>query len=287
VPARPLVTAAWLAARIDDPHLVVADVRWYLQGKRGIDAYNAGHLPRAQFVDVDRDLSSAPATGRPGRHPLPSAQDFADILERIGARPDGVVVAYDDTGGATAARLWWLLRYFGHDIGRVLDGGIHAWVNHGGALETTTKESPRAPRMKLVTRPEMVLDKAQVKDLVLRKKGLLLDARATERFEGKVEPIDARPGHIPGARSAPFLENLTAPGGTFRPPDELEKRYASLGVDAAEPVVVYCGSGVTACHDLLALSLTGRNSALLYEGSWSEWAGDPALPVAVGPSKAE
>jgi thiosulfate/3-mercaptopyruvate sulfurtransferase len=278
----PLVTADWLAGRLGDPHTVIADVRWYLQGKRGMGEYRAGHLPGAHFIDVDRDLSALPGPGRPGRHPLPSADAFAALLSRIGVRSDSVVVAYDDAGGAQAARLWWLLRYFGHDIGCVLEGGIQAWVDSGRPLETAAPPPVGAPRLDLVTRAEMVVDKAQVRAMVERNKGLLLDARAPERFEGKVEPIDARPGHIPGAKSAPFVANLTRPGGPFLPRDELARIYGALGAGEKKPVVAYCGSGVTACHDLLALAVAGIDGALLYEGSWGEWAGDASLPAALG-----
>jgi thiosulfate/3-mercaptopyruvate sulfurtransferase len=278
----PLVTADWLAARLGDPRTIVADVRWYLQGKRGIDEYRAGHLPGAHFVDVDRDLSSPPGPGRPGRHPLPSADHFRDVLARIGVRADSVVVAYDDVGGAQAARLWWLLKYFGHDIGRVLDGGIQAWSDSGGSLDSATPAPADAPPLQLIAHPQMIVDKTRVRFMVERKQGVLLDARAPERFEGKVEPVDARPGHIPGAKSAPFVANLTRPGGPFRPREELRRQYATLGAGSGGEVIAYCGSGVTACHDLLALTIAGFDGALLYEGSWGDWAGDPALPAALG-----
>jgi thiosulfate/3-mercaptopyruvate sulfurtransferase len=279
----PLVTPDWLAARLGDPHTVVADVRWYLQGKRGIDEYRAGHLPGAHFLDVDGDLSSSPSPARPGRHPLPTPDAFAAVLSRIGAREDSIVVAYDDVGGAQAARLWWLLRYFGHDIGRVLDGGIQGWLQSGGALETAAPTPNRAPALALTPHPEMVVDKARVRALSEHGEGLLLDARSAERYEGKVEPVDARPGHIPGAKSAPFVANLTRPAGPFRPTGELARHYAALGAGAKTPIVAYCGSGVTACHDLLALAMAGRADALLYEGSWGEWAGDATLPASRGP----
>jgi thiosulfate/3-mercaptopyruvate sulfurtransferase len=278
----PLVTGAWLASRIGDPRIVVADVRWYLKDKRGIDAYRAGHIPSAQFVDVDRDLASPPGSARPGRHPLPTASHFAAVLARLGVRADDLVVAYDDAGGSNAARLWWLLRYFGHDVGRVLDGGIQAWVALGQPLETTTTDRLPAPTLALAPRSDLVVDKARVREIVARGDGLLLDARAPERFEGKVEPIDARAGHIPGAKSAPFAENLVAPAGEFRRREQLEERYRSLGALGTRPPVAYCGSGVTACHDLLALAVAGRDDAQLYEGSWSEWASDPSLPSALG-----
>jgi thiosulfate/3-mercaptopyruvate sulfurtransferase len=275
----PLVTPAWLRDHIDDPRVVVADVRWYMKEKRGIDAFLGGHVPGAHFVDLDRDLASPKG---PGRHPLPSPEQFADVLARIGVGPDDLVVAYDDTGGSIAARLWWLLRYFGHDVGRVLDGGIQAWIAEVHPVETAAPQESPAPRMTLVPRGEMVVGKTRVSEISERREGLLLDARAPERFEGAVEPIDARPGHIPGARSAPFAENLCAPAGPFRSKAELAHRYEALGLADASTVVAYCGSGVTACHDLLALAIAGRDDALLYEGSWSDWAGDPSLPAASG-----
>jgi thiosulfate/3-mercaptopyruvate sulfurtransferase len=204
------------------------------------------------------------------------------MLAKVGVRPDSVVVAYDDVGGAQAARLWWLLRYFGHDIGRVLDGGIQAWVESGRPLETTTPTAVTAAPLELVAHPEMVVDKARVRGMVERGEGVLLDARAPERYEGKVEPVDARPGHIPGAKSAPFVANLTRPGGPFQPRAELTRHYVELEAGAKTPVVAYCGSGVTACHDLLALAMAGFDGALLYEGSWGDWARDSALPAALG-----
>jgi thiosulfate/3-mercaptopyruvate sulfurtransferase len=282
VASSPLVSPEWLEGKLGDPHVVIADARWYLKDKRGIDAYAAGHIPSAIFVDVDRDLSSPPGPGRPGRHPLPSAEHFSEVLARLGVGPGDTVVAYDDSGGSTAARLWWLLRYFGHDVGKVLDGGIQGWVAGGRPLETMTPARAPAPRMTLVPRVEMVVGKARVREWSDGGEGLLLDARASERYEGKVEPVDARPGHIPGAKSAPFASNLVGPGGAFRPKAELEQHYAALGATRANPVVAYCGSGVTACHDLLALAIAGRDDALLYEGSWSEWAADPALAATLG-----
>jgi thiosulfate/3-mercaptopyruvate sulfurtransferase len=277
----PLVTPAWLRAHIDDPHVVVADVRWYLKDKRGIDAFDAGHIPSACFFDVDRDLAARPWTEGPGRHPLPSPNHFAKVLAEKGIGQGDIVVAYDDTGGSTAARLWWLLKYFGHDGGRVLDGGIQAWVKEGHPLDTTPP--PRLPTspMVLVPRRDMVITKERAREISETGAGLLLDARAPERFEGKSEPVDARAGHIPGAMSAPFASNLVAAGGSFRSKSDLTDHYTALGVTPDRPVVAYCGSGVTACHDILALAIVGRD-ALLYEGSWSEWASDPSLPAALG-----
>jgi thiosulfate/3-mercaptopyruvate sulfurtransferase len=278
----PLVSVSWLAAHLDDPRVVVADVRWYLSGKRGADEYARGHVPGAAFVDVDVDLSSPPAPDRPGRHPLPGAAEIAALQSRLGAERDALVVGYDDAGGSIAARLWWLLRYFGHGGGRVLDGGIPAWTAAGHPLETAVRARTPAPPLALVPHPEIVVDKQRVAKLARSPSALVLDARAPERYQGLVEPIDARPGHVPGARNAPFVENLVAPGGAFRDPADLARRYGELGAMQAHAVVSYCGSGITACHDLLALALIGREDALLYEGSWSDWARDPALPAAQG-----
>ncbi len=278
----PLVSPAWLEEHLADPRVVVADVRWYLKGKRGIDAYSTGHIPSACFVDVDRDLASAPGRGRPGRHPLPSADQFADVLARIGAAPGDLVVAYDDTGGTTAARLWWLLRYFGRDGGRVLDGGIQAWTAGGRPLSSDEPKRAPAARTPLTARAEMVVDNPRVRAMSEGRTGILLDARASERFEGITEPVDPRAGHIPGAKSAPFHANLEEPAGSFRPRGELEDHYRALGVDDETTVVAYCGTGVTACHDLLGLAIAGKGDAKLYEGSWSEWASDPSLPAATG-----
>ncbi|HKQ70692.1 MAG TPA: sulfurtransferase [Polyangiaceae bacterium] len=278
----PLVTPAWLAAHLGDPRIVVADARWYLRGKTGQGEYRAGHIPGACFIDVDADLSSAPGPGRPGRHPLPTADHFAQVLAERGVGPGDVVVAYDDTGGTTAARLWWLLRYFGHDVGRVLDGGLSAWSAEGHPLDKNAFARPAAPRLDLRAKPEMIVDKEGVKAMLLSGEGLLLDARASERYEGKIEPVDARPGHIPGAKSAPFADNLCSPGGPMRSREELVRHYAALGAFERSPVVAYCGSGVTACHDVLALSIAGKNDVVVYEGSWSDWAGDLELEAALG-----
>jgi thiosulfate/3-mercaptopyruvate sulfurtransferase len=284
----PLVDVAWLAARAGDPHagVLVADVRWYLAGKRGADEYARGHLPGAVFVDLGADLAAPPGAG-PGRHPLPALADFARVLARLGVTRDTLVVAYDDAGGAMAARLWWMLRWVGHPGGRVLDGGLGAWTAAGHPLTVDVPVLTPAPLLELPlgggpARPGVV-DKREVDRLRLAPGALVLDARARERFEGVSEPIDARPGHIPGARSAPFAENLVGPGGALKSAAELTERYRALGALDAATVVCSCGSGVTACHDILALAVAGRDDVLLYEGSWSDWAGDPALPVATGP----
>jgi thiosulfate/3-mercaptopyruvate sulfurtransferase len=279
--ASPLVDVAWLADNLADPRVRVVDVRWYLSGKRGVDEYQRGHLPGASFVDLDRELAAPPEAG-PGRHPLPSAVDFARVLARIGVARSSIVVAYDDAGGAIAARFWWLLRWFGHGGGRVLDGGLAAWTAAGHALSIEEPAIAAAPLLELAPGGAGVVDKATVDRLRLDPGAVILDARARERFEGRSEPVDARPGHIPGARSAPFVENLVAPGGAFLSAAALADRYRELGALQAEQIVCYCGSGVTASHDLLALAIAGREDALLYEGSWSDWARDAALPAALG-----
>ena len=278
----PLVNVAWLARNLDDPRVRIVDVRWYLSGKRGADEYLLGHLPGAAFVDLGLDLAAPAGTG-PGRHPLPSAANLARVLARIGVTRSSIIVAYDDAGGSIAARLWWLLRWFGHAGGRVLDGGLPAWIAAGHPLVTAAPALTTAPQLELRPRGVGVVDKAAVDRLRGDPRAVILDARARERFEGRSEPVDARPGHIPGATAAPFVENLVVPGGVFLPAPALADRYRALGALQAEQIVCYCGSGVTACHDLLALAIAGREDALLYEGSWSDWAADPELPAAVGP----
>jgi thiosulfate/3-mercaptopyruvate sulfurtransferase len=280
--ASPLVDAAWLAAHLRDADLHVVDCRWYLGAAgRGADEHRKGHIPGAVHVDVDTDLSGP---GGPGRHPIPNADAFARTLARIGVTRGALVIAYDDAGGAIAARLWWLLRYFGlRDAGRVLDGGIQAWVAAGHPLEAGEPTAAPAPLLTLSPGGAPVAGKADVDRRRRDPAAVILDARARERYEGRSEPIDARAGHIPGARSAPFAENLRAPGGPFLDREALEGRYRALGALDAREVICSCGSGVTACHTLLALELLGRSDAALYEGSWSDWARDPALPAATGP----
>jgi len=278
---RDLVTTEWLARHLGDPGLRIVDVRWYLDPSRnGRDAYAAGHVPGAVFLDVDRDLS-APGGGRGrsvGRHPWPSADQVSRVMGAAGIGPGTRVVAYDDQAGAVAARLWYLLRAYGHDDVAVLDGGIVKWTAEGRPL-TADLPAARPARFEARLRPGFVLTKA---DLLGRDPArVVLDARAPERYRGESEPIDPRAGHIPGARSAPFAGNLTGgPLPVLRAPEELRQRYAALGAESAAPIV-YCGSGVTACHDLLALKRAGLDGSL-YAGSWSEWSADPALPIETG-----
>jgi thiosulfate/3-mercaptopyruvate sulfurtransferase len=277
----PLVTTDWLDARRAEPDLRIVDVRWYLDpARKGIDSYRAGHIPGAVFLDIDRDLAApGGARGGPlGRHPWPPAEQIERVMSAAGIGGATRVVAYDDQSGAMAARLWYVLRVYGHEPVAVLDGGISKWQAEGRALDTAVPEvAPATFRARPVA--GMVLTKEDV--VGMPEGALVFDARVPERYRGDIEPIDPRPGHIPGARNAPFTANLTRDAvPVFRSPEELRAHYASLGADREAPVV-YCGSGVTACHDLLALERAGLRGRL-YAGSWSEWSSDPKRPVEKG-----
>lgn len=273
----PIVSVEWLADHVDHPDLRVADVRWALGGPSGRERYDSGHLPGAVFLDAEHELSS-PGEG-PGRHPVPSPEKLAMVLGAAGIGDEHVVVAYDDAGGSIAARLWWLYRHYGRD-GRaaVLDGGVGAWTDAGLPL---VKDAPDHPAVTWTPGEPLddLVDTAAVRELV-GGDTLLLDARAPERYRGDTEPIDPRAGHIPGAASAPWAANL-APDGRFLPLQRLRARYAELGA-VDRPVVAYCGSSLTATHDLLALDLARIDGGRLYEGSWSHWSSDPSRAAAVG-----
>jgi thiosulfate/3-mercaptopyruvate sulfurtransferase len=278
---RDLVTTDWLARHLQDAALRVVDVRWYLDpARKGRDAYAAGHIPGAIFLDVDADLSAPGGRkgGPLGRHPWPPAEQVSRVMSAAGIGPGTPVVAYDDQAGAVAARLWYVLRAYGHDEAAVLDGGIVKWTAEGRPV--TREVAAVAPaRFEARAQPGFVLAKA---DLVGRDPARpVLDARAPERYRGESEPVDPRAGHIPGARNAPFAGNLTAGARpVLRSSEELRQRYAALGAEEQTPIV-YCGSGVTACHDLLALKVAGLRGSL-YAGSWSEWSSDPSLPIETG-----
>src|SRR5215469_11337214 len=274
----PLITVAELKSALADgasPTLI--DVRWRLGGPPGIDRYRAGHLPGAVYVDLDADLAGPP--GSSGRHPLPATADFAAAMGTAGVSAHAPVVVYDDGDATIAARAWWLLRYFGHDRVRVLDGGFGAWQAAGELIST---QDVTAVPGDFAAEPGHlpVLDAAGAAEAA--RSGVLLDARAPARYRGETEPVDAVAGHIPGALSAPTAENVTSVG-FFRPAAELQARFASLGIEgSADTVGVYCGSGVTAAHEVLALELIGVHAAL-YVGSWSNWIADRDRPVATGP----
>lgn len=272
----PIVSVDWLQTHLHDPALRVADVRWSLAGPPGRELYDAGHIPGAVFLDADRELSS-PGDG-PGRHPVPEATKLAGILGSRGIGDEHVTVAYDDAGGSVAARLWWLYRHYGHDARcAVLDGGIGAWTDAGLRLSREAPGHPPATWTPAAPRDDLV-STAAVEGL--GPATLLIDARAGERYRGETEPVDARPGHIPGAVSVPWSTNLDE-HGRFLPPDVLRARYGGLGA-VERPVIAYCGSSLTATHDLLAMELAGIEGGTLYEGSWSDWSSDPARPAATG-----
>jgi thiosulfate/3-mercaptopyruvate sulfurtransferase len=266
----PLVTPEWLRDHLDDPDVRVVDFRWYLLGGKGREAYERGHIPGAVFVDLEA------VTGKEGggRHPLPTGEQFEVEMRKAGVMSDSKVVVYDDSGGAVASRLWFLLRWFWHQSQAVLDGGIGAWG------QPLTADPPVVRRVNFRSREpdrSRILDFEDVRELT----GVpLLDARAGERYRGEKEPIDPKAGHIPGALSAPWSENL-GPDGRFKTPEELRERFAALGADGENGAVVYCGSGVNATHDLLAMEVAGLKKGRLYAGSWSDWSSRDA-PIATG-----
>ncbi|MCL7494682.1 sulfurtransferase [Streptomyces sp. MCA2] len=273
-----IITATELASELAQPTApVLLDVRYQLGGPPGRPVYEAGHVPGAVYVDLESELASPPGPG--GRHPLPDLDVFADAMRTAGVRADRPVVAYDGGQGWAAARVWWLLRWTGHPDVRVLDGGLAAWQASGGEL-SVGQPVPQAGDFTPVPGGLPLLRADDAASLARR--GVLLDARAAERYRGEVEPIDKVAGHIPGAVSAPTTENVVEGGTVFRDASELAKRFASLGATADAEVGVYCGSGVSAAHQVLALAVAGVPAAL-YVGSWSEWSADPSRPVATGP----
>lgn len=274
-----LVDSHWLEGRIGDSDVVVVDCRFSLADPQaGRRAYAEGHIPGAVYADLESDLS-APVAIETGRHPLPRPESLAARFGAWGIGPDTQVVVYDDAGGAMAARLWWLARWLGHGRTALLDGGLAAWVSVGGELESDTP--PRELR-RFAASPNARLC-VSADDLQAGLKGdalALIDARASDRFAGRVEPIDPVAGHVPGALNRSFVDNLDEEG-RFRSPAELASAFRALvGARPAEAVVHMCGSGVTACHNLLAMELAGLHGSRLYPGSWSEWIRDPARPVA-------
>lgn len=276
-----LVSPRWLLDRLNDPDIRIADLRWYLlEPGRGRVEYLEAHIPGAVYLDIDTDLAAPPYQG-PGRHPIPSLEAFAATASRAGIASTTHVIAYDSVGGAYAARLWWLLRYFGHERVSLLDGGWLAWTAAGFPVEAGDVTPQPAV---FIPHPNhsMVVDAHAVETLRHNPRALIIDVRASERYQGIAEPIDPRAGHIPGAVSAPYTDTIDG-DGRLLPADVLRARYAALGADRAETIVCYCGSGVTAAHSILALERAGWKNVLLYEGSWSDWSRDPVRPVATGP----
>ena len=273
-----LVNCAVLADHLDDPGWRVFDCRHLLSDpEAGSRAYAAAHLPGACFLHLDRDLSG-PMNGRNGRHPLPDPLLLADRLGAAGVSAETQVVAYDDAGGAFAGRLWWLLRWLGHDRVAVLDGGIDRWLAEGRPL--ATEQPGFVPTVLEGDLRDWVVSSEAVHRNLDDRRFCLIDARSPDRFRGENETLDPVGGHIPGARNRFFRDNLDA-SGCFRPAAELRREFlALLAGGAPEQVVMYCGSGVTACHNLLAMAIAGLHGARLYAGSWSEWCSDPARPLA-------
>lgn len=281
--APPLIAATELARRLRDPQWIVVDCRFTLTNpSAGRAAYLRGHVPRARYAHLDDDLAREPGPGE-GRHPLPSSERLAERLGRWGIGNDSVVIAYDEGGGAIAARLWWLLRWVGHSASLVLDGGLHAWQAAGLPLEPG--EPTIVPTRFVPSKPDSQAVVATVSLAAAQARGaLVVDARAAPRYRGEQESIDPVAGHVPGAVNRPFAANL-APDGCFKPPAELRRELLELlrGRSPNE-VIAMCGSGVTACHLLLAMEVAGLAGGRLYAGSWSEWIADPARPVRTGPA---
>lgn len=273
-----LVSAAGLAARLADPDWLVADCRAELSDREaGARAWRAGHIPGAIHADLERDLS-APVTPKTGRHPLPPVGAMAATFSRWGVSAATQVVAYDAGNGAYASRLWWMLRYLGHDGVAVLDGGFAAWLEGGHPVSDAAVTRGQAVFVAR-PRPEMLCDAGGVQAALARGERLV-DVRGAERFAGKVEPLDTVAGHVPGAVNLPFTQNLDA-RSRFRPKAELAELWRSrTGVTAGSSPICMCGSGVTACQALLSLEVAGLGGGRLYAGSWSEWIRDPGRPVA-------
>jgi thiosulfate/3-mercaptopyruvate sulfurtransferase len=279
----PLITAEELDARLSEASLRIFDCRFSLrEPELGRQRYREGHIPGAFYAHLDQDLSRL---DRPhaGRHPLPEAREFRDWLAARGVGADTTVVCYDDVGGGIAARFWWMARWLGITDNRMLDGGLDAWVGAGHALDTGEPDAEPC-ELDMKSEDEAICGIKEVESFARGETNLiLLDARDERRFSGQTEPLDPVAGHIPGARNAPFSGNLGA-DKRFLEPRLLRDRFiALLGVDAQPDTVVHsCGSGVTACHNLLAMEIAGLSGSRLFPGSWSQWVDDPARPVATG-----
>jgi len=266
------------SAQANDAYLVF-DCRFVLSDPAaGYQSYLEAHIPGAVYAHLDDDLSG-PVTAESGRHPLPDADRFASFLARSGWQPGIRVAAYDAAGGSIAARLWWLMRYFGHDCVALLDGGLPAWQTAGYELENGPVEVESINAVVLSAESAMVMSTGDILESLEKQDSLLVDVRAAERFRGEVEPIDSVAGHIPGSVNFPYQLSLANDAG-FRPVNEIRKGFLALyGSRMAKNIVFMCGSGVTACHSILAAELAGLEGSKLYAGSWSEWIRDPDRPV--------
>lgn len=273
-----LVSTEVLASHLDDGGWLIADCRYNLKDEQwGHAQYLASHISGALFVNVANDLAG-PRTGRNGRHPLPSPESMAATFARLGIGEDTQVVAYDQDTGAFASRLWWMLRYLGHDAAAVLDGGFARWTHEGRSLRTGDETRPPSD-FRPVVRAHMRVTVDDVAAHLGDPSVVLVDARSPERFAGHPDPLDTVPGHVPGARNRFYRDNVSAEG-TMRPAAELKAEFARvLGERSPKDAVMYCGSGVTACHNLLAMEHAGLRGARLFAGSWSEWEADPKRPV--------
>ncbi|MFN0315373.1 MAG: sulfurtransferase [Burkholderiales bacterium] len=274
-----LIDAAVLAKHLDDPRFVIFDCRHDLAKPGwGSEEYAASHIPGARFAHLDKNLSG-PKTGKNGRHPLPEPQSFARWLGDMGASNDSQIIGYDSTGGTYAARLWWMVRWLGHQRVAVLDGGWDAWVRSGFSV-THEKPSPRSAAFHMQLRKDASVDANFIVRDLESQTYHVLDARANDRFHGKNETIDPIGGHIPGAANRFFKENLDAQS-RFKPAAALKAEFEALLKGRAPSHVVHqCGSGVTACHNALAMEIAGLTGSKVYPGSWSEWIADPSRPIA-------
>jgi thiosulfate/3-mercaptopyruvate sulfurtransferase len=275
-----------LQGLLGNPRLAVVDCRFDLMKPEAAgQAYLRAHIPGARYADLNRDLSG-PTGPHTGRHPLPAPEAFARRLSQLGIGNDTQVVAYDEVDGSFAARLWWMLRWLGHDFVAVLDGGFKAWTAHGGALQSGETElgeaKPEGRHFTPRIDTKAVMSTAELEQALLHPETVLVDARAQQRFAGTVEPIDSVAGHIPGAVNHPITLNLDA-DSRFLPAGELKRRWQQrLAGKDPKNLVAMCGSGVTACHNLLSLEVAGLTGGKLYAGSWSEWIRDPRRPIARG-----
>ena len=274
-----LIAVDTLKNQLANPDLILFDCRFSLQDvTAGERAYHEGHLPGAHYANLNQDLSAPVVAGKTGRHPLPAPAEFAAWLRRAGVANTSMVVAYDDASGAFAARLWWMLRWLGHDAVAVLDGGWAAWQSENRPVESgipTISPAQFVPH----PRPELVVNADKALQYTASGGALLIDARSADRFRGENETLDPVGGHIPGATNYFYGQNLT--DGRFRSREELAQRFQALmGQRPTNEIVHYCGSGVTACHNLLAMEHAGLGLARLYPGSWSDWSSDPSRPRA-------